>query len=163
MVSQGMVMLSQGQEYAHSKVIAQTDAPDENIGQMDHDSYAKDNETNWVDYDHIDINHDLVQYYQGLIKLRKQFKSFRQIDKEHITYLENENPFAIGFLVKKQDSHDPYDFIVLLNGSDIGNRFILPEGQWVVVANSKLAGVRPLAYKSTDIVVPPTSGMILKR
>ncbi len=47
-VSQGIVMIHSGQEFARSKVISpNTKVKDPNIGKLDHNSYEKDNETNY--------------------------------------------------------------------------------------------------------------------
>ena len=35
-----------------------------NIGKIDHNSYDKDNETNWLNYDHADANAVLIDYYR---------------------------------------------------------------------------------------------------
>ena len=49
--SQGIVFMHEGQEWARSKVIANTGTPDNRIGQIDHNSYEKDNETNWINWE----------------------------------------------------------------------------------------------------------------
>ena len=61
-------MIHEGQEYARSKVIyADKNVKDTNKGKMDHNSYEKDNETNYLNYKHVELNNELYDYYGGLI------------------------------------------------------------------------------------------------
>ncbi len=55
-------MIHAGQEYARSKVIAPTGLPDVAVGTIDHNSYDKDDETNYLNYAHADMKEELVQY-----------------------------------------------------------------------------------------------------
>src|SRR5574341_42511 len=58
--SQGPTMIHEGQEFARSKVIAKTNVPDPHAGQIDHNSYNKDNETNWINFQHAEMNRELT-------------------------------------------------------------------------------------------------------
>ncbi len=52
LTSQGMTMIHSGQEFARSKVIsADIKVKDKHKGMIDHNSYEKDNETNFINYD----------------------------------------------------------------------------------------------------------------
>ena len=75
LTSQGPVMIAEGQEWARSKVIATTMVEDEKINKMDHNSYEKDNETNWLNWKHKEINSELVDFYR-LLKSVPSFKKF---------------------------------------------------------------------------------------
>jgi pullulanase len=165
MCSQGAVMIHEGQEYARSKVIAPSDTPDEHIGRIDHNSYNKDNETNWLNFEHADINRKLVDYYCGLIALRKAHPIFTKSGKSDFSFIECENPFAFGFYIDKAGSGDRFDFFVLLNGhADSDAEFDLPPGPWSVLVDAETAGTSPLRIlESETIILPPTSGMILRR
>ena len=50
MTSQGIPFMHQGQEWGNTKIIAGSESPDVNIGKIDRNSYNKDNETNWMDW-----------------------------------------------------------------------------------------------------------------
>ena len=56
LTSQGMTMIHSGQEFARSKVIP-TDikVKDKHKGMIDHNSYEKDNETNFINYNHAEL------------------------------------------------------------------------------------------------------------
>ncbi len=94
-VSQGAVMIGEGQEFARSKVIAKTVTPDPHQGQIDHNSYNKDNETNWINYVHREINRELYDYYKGLIALRKAHPALRQSQRKDIHFLKCNNEFGV--------------------------------------------------------------------
>jgi pullulanase len=162
--SQGALMMHEGQEWARSMVIAASDAPDENVGFIDHNSYNKDNETNWLNFAHADANQELVQYYRGLIALRKAHPAFRKSGKEDIDFLRvKHNPFALGYLIRKNISGDEFDFLVLLNGHRKKTaKFELPGGEWTIVVDGNKAGMAE-SFGAYHLKVPPSSGAVLRR
>jgi pullulanase len=161
--SQGPVMIHEGQEYSRSKVIAPSTAPDTLVGHIDHNSYNKDNETNWLNFQQAAQNRDLVDYYKGLIHLRRTHPAFRLAGSGHITFLENSNPFALGYLIAGKKCGDESDFLVLVNANaQLPASFQLPAGQWQVVADGDKAGTAPLYEKSGQVELPPTCGMVLR-
>jgi pullulanase len=163
--SQGAVMIGEGQEFARSKVIAPTTVPEPRVGQIDHNSYNKDDETNWLDYRHADLNKALVDYYKGLIALRKSHPAFRHSAKRDITFLRNDNPFALSYLVTRESSGDKNDFLVLVNANrETAAQFVLPEGNWSIVVDGVKAGTERLRkVTESTITLAPTSGMVLMK
>jgi len=161
--SQGAVMMEEGHEFARSKVIARSEAPDTMIGRIDHNSYNKDNETNWLDYRHAALNQELVDYYKGLIRLRKRYAAFRSTPPPAIHFTDSDNPFALSFQIRRADNPDRRDLLVLLNGHrEEMTRFILPEGQWRILVNGEKAGDEPQERRvEGELVLPATTGMVL--
>lgn len=161
--SQGPVMISEGQEFGRSKVIAPTDAPDSHVGFIDHNSYNKDNETNWLNFDHKETNRELVDYYRGLIALRKSRRAFRWTPGEKIQFLKSESQFALGFHLPKQASSDDWNFLVLVNANPgQAVSFQLPDGFWRKVVDEHRAGTDPFGEVfQGKATVPPVSGMVL--
>ena len=164
--SQGPLMIHEGQEYARSKVIAPTSAPDPRVGIIDRNSYEKDNETNYLNYYHCDLNRELFDYYKGLIELRKQYPIFSSAPKEAVEFLSTNDDFLIAFKLdaKKTKSVKGKDnFIVIINGNPtkIGE-INLPKGKWSVIADKeKISAIKPMTAISKKVAVPPLSGMIL--
>ncbi len=113
--SRGITMISEGQEFARSKVIPKDlGVSDKHKGMIDHNSYDKDNETNYINYDHAKINEDLLNYYKGLIELRKKYEAFRRADYEQVNFFDvKDNPFAMGYMLDFNSDK----FIVLFNAS----------------------------------------------
>ena len=155
-------MMHSGQEFARSKIIPEnTNVEDEMKGKIDHNSYNKDNETNYINYNHAETNKELVDYYTGLIELRKKYPAFRQAKYEEITFYDsNENEFALGFHL----SHGGDEFIVLFNANlSKEEKINLPEGKWGILVNKETAGIKVLDTISNEVVIEPSTGIVLKR
>jgi pullulanase/glycogen debranching enzyme len=163
--ARGPIMMHEGQEYARSKVIAPTDAPDTNIGKIDHNSYNKDNETNYLNYNYQTLNKGLYDYYKGLIELRHQYPIFGSAPKDAVEFIKTSDDFFIAFRLNHTaySTGSPKDFIVLLNGNPNKQQslIVLP-GLWQIVANAEKVDLSgSLGTVSDSVYVPPTSGMIL--
>ncbi|MEW6193987.1 MAG: alpha-amylase family glycosyl hydrolase [Bacteroidota bacterium] len=160
--SQGMAMIHSGQEFARSKVIPHNvKVKDPDKGRMDHNTYNKDNETNYINYKHADINKELLNYYRGLIDLRNNYSAFRRANYDEILFHEHpHNKFGLFFTVK----HDDEKFIVLFNADqNLELEFPLPEGNWEVVVDKDSAGIKPFHVLTDKVVLEPVTGAVLKR
>ena len=153
--SQGITFMHQGQEWARSKIIAETDVPDDKIGQIDHNSYNKDNETNWLNWDEKDMNSDLVNYYKGLIQLRKKYPEFRHSKPDDFKFIDVGKQVALAY--KLQDK-----LIVAINGDPINELKIdLPDGDWKVLVNRGRVDLTGNETLSNKLTVKLTSGIVL--
>ncbi|MEO8231225.1 MAG: alpha-amylase family glycosyl hydrolase [Ignavibacteriota bacterium] len=159
--SRGMTMIHSGQEFARSKVIPLTNQNDPHRGMIDHNSYDKDNEVNYINYNHAKMNQDLWDYYKGLIELRKEFQSFRRAEYDEVKFMDvKDNDFALGYEVK----HGDENFIVLLNAHPIIEVvFELPKGRWDVLVDSDTAGTKALSTVSGTITIKSSTGFVLKK
>jgi pullulanase len=160
LTSQGITMIHSGQEFGRSKVIPhKLDVKDSRKGKIDHNSYEKDNLTNYINYDHAEINRELLDYYTGLINLRNTFEAFRRASYESVEFFNTKNDFAIGYKITYNDDL----FIVLMN-ADLKEKesFLLPEGNWEILVNEESAGVRSLDVATKEITVNPSSGVVMK-
>jgi pullulanase/glycogen debranching enzyme len=160
--SRGITMIHSGQEFARSKVIPLSiSEEDPHKGMIDHNSYEKDNETNYINYDHVKINEELFNYYKGLIELRKTFKAFRRADYNDVKFFNFKgNPFAMGYSVKYKDE----EFIVLFNADQkmiLG--FDLPEGEWDVIVDENIVDVNSIKTVDKKIILNYTTGIVLKK
>ncbi len=164
MATQGPVMMHEGQEYARSKVIAPTSSPDTNVGRIDHNSYEKDNETNWLNYDEQKLSTDLTEYYSGLISLRNRYPLLSDAPEGGVTFLPTADDFLIAYTIRSSRRSDR-PLCVILNGNPSDTAHVkLPRGQWAVLADAK--AVSPTGGRrvtAASVAVPPTSGMILVR
>jgi pullulanase/glycogen debranching enzyme len=160
--SRGITMIHSGQEYARSKIIANDEnVNDKHKGMIDHNSYEKDNETNYINYNHAEINEELFDYYKGLIELRKRFEAFRRSKYKDVSFIKLvNNPFALGYHLKYKDE----DFFTLLNANpnEVLN-FNLPEGEWNLLVDEKTAGIVPLKTIQGTVTINSTSGIVLKK
>jgi len=155
LTSQGPVMIAEGQEFARSKVIAPTSAQDPNVGRIDHNSYEKDNETNYLNYHHETLNKELYDYYRGLIALRKASAAFSSA--KEVEFLRTEDDFLLAYTLGEGKR-----FLVILNGNpSLPGRITLPKGTWGVLADGATVVKTPQRSFMKMVTVPPTSGMIL--
>jgi pullulanase len=163
--SQGAVMIHEGQEWGRSKVIAPTTVPDKDIGYIDHNSYNKDNETNWLNFAHAAMNADLLGYYRGLIELRKAHPAFRRAVKLDFRFVNlPDNPFALVYRIDRFGSGDTHDFFVAINGDRQNDVEIeLPPGYWQVVVNGEVAGTKVIKMVQESVTIPPSTGMVLRQ
>jgi pullulanase/glycogen debranching enzyme len=161
LTSQGITMISEGQEFARTKVIPMNpNSKDPDKGKIDHNSYNKDNETNYINYNHANKNKELVDYYKGLIELRKSYAAFRHADYNDIVFYSiPKNKFGLSYSVKHLDE----DFIVLFNADQKEElEFNLPEGKWEVMVDKNSSGTKPLFEIEGKIKLEPVSGAVLK-
>ena len=160
--SRGITMIHSGQEFARSKVIP-LNIPEEDPhkGIIDHNTYDKDNETNYINYEHAKINKDLLNYYKGLIELRKEYEAFRRADYSDVTFFDlKKNPFTLGYKVKYKDE----EFVVLFNADTKSAIEInLPNGEWKILVDEDIAGVTPLKSISKNTTIPSSSGIVLMK
>ncbi|MEA1985899.1 MAG: alpha-amylase family glycosyl hydrolase, partial [Candidatus Marinimicrobia bacterium] len=159
--SQGIMMMHSGQEFARSKVIVKTDTAEKHIGEFDHNSYNKDDETNYINYDIASDNIKLINYYSKLIKLRMKFSQLRKADRKNIEFIySTNNEFGLGYSTTNSEKK----IIVLLNGNSFESaNFELPDGSWKMLANTETVQTEKSIetnIKST-ISLPPTSGVFL--
>lgn len=157
LTAQGPIMMAQGQSWGRAKVIANSIGTDPNAGKLDHNSYEKDDETNWLNWDEKDLNSDLVDYYRGLIAIRHHLPELRDVAIGVRTFIDSENELSFGFSLSGEN-----EVLVFLNGDkEDAVEYELPSGTWKVLANAKLAGTDALAEVSDQIQLPAQSGMIL--
>ena len=162
LTSRGMIMIHSGQEFARSKVIPlNMDIKDPHKGRIDHNSYEKDNEANYINYKHAALNKQLLDYYIGLIKLRKTYELFRNADYGDVTFKDfKDKPFALHYSITYGD----YEFEVICNADPVSPiTVILETGEWEILVDEKHAGITPLRTISESVIIPQSSGMVLKR
>ncbi|RPI61146.1 MAG: pullulanase, partial [Ignavibacteriales bacterium] len=159
--SRGITMIHSGQEFARSKVLPLTNQNDPHRGMIDHNTYDKDNEVNYINYNHAKMNQDLWDYYKGLIELRKEFQSFRRAEYDEVKFITvHDNDFALGYEVKHEDEN----FVVLFNAHPLKEVVCeLPKGKWEVLVNSDKAGIKAIETVSGIITIPTSSGFVLKK
>jgi len=163
-VSQGITMMHAGQEWARSKVVQDPTGVDPKKGKIDRDTYNKDDETNWLNFNEISINQSLFNYYQGLIKLRLNAPALRKAEPEEINFKVYTDPLHVTFSIDGKSSGDVYDYFVSLNANtDHAHEIILPKGYWEVIVNPDKAGFKTLRSVEKSMLVPASSGIILRK
>jgi len=158
--SQGITMISEGQEFARSKVIPHNIkvTGEHHKGKIDHNSYNKDNETNYINYKHVDLNKDLVDYYRGLIELRKTYDAFRRAEYNEIKFVQTaHNPFAVAYTI----NHNGNEFMVMMNADNHNHaEFTLPDGEWNMLVSPDAAGTKVLHKTSGKVRLNTKEGYV---
>lgn len=160
-IAQGAVMLHSGQEFARAKVIARSDSADTQDGVLDHNSYEKDDETNWINYAHADGNADLVAWYAAMIRIRHALPQLRHAHHARYRFLSPGVSLASGFVIAGDGGEAPVAVLVNANHHEHA-RYDIGEASWRVLVDGAAAdpaGLRVMQVSHVD--VPPATCMLL--
>ncbi len=158
LTSQGMIFLHAGSEMLRTKngVENSFDSPD-SINQMDWSRKTK--------------YKGMVEYFKGLIALRKNHPAFRMTTTEqlqkHLRFLEFKHPENfVGYIISDNANGDAWkEILVIFNGNPHQRELYLPEGEWSVVLDGEQineAGIRSElgGEEEAPIMIPAISAMI---
>lgn len=155
LTSQGTPFMVAGEEMARTKL-------------GDHNSYKSDTCINKIDWERMLEYSDLVEYYKGLIALRKKFEPFRDSTKTTIhngMWLFTENPTGAGYTLEGEAYGKKRKMLLLFNGANESASFDLAShgltGWWDALVNDEKAGTEFLGEYCRVINVPATSALIL--
>lgn len=150
--SQGIPFLQGGEEILRTKY-------------GHHNSYNAGIEINQLKWERKSKYKYVFDYYQGLIKLRREHPAFRMINnqqiKKHLFFFKT-HVDTVGFILKDHPNHDIWkDIIVFYNPHKKEIEFILPEGEWNIAAKDLKIGVDIPGIVSEMVFVPPISMLVL--
>ncbi len=112
-----------------------------------------------------------MDYYKGLIALRKANPIFSSAPKSAVKFIDAKDTLVVAFKLDK-DEHNKvaekksdHSFLVVMNGHMRKSvDFLLPEGDWQVIANDKgVSPFQPMGSVGGRISVPASSGLILRQ
>ena len=153
--SQGIPFIFCGEEMFRSK-----------LGEKN--TYNMPDKYNAIDWSLKSRYRDLVEYYKGLIALRKTHPAFAlesgdQVRK-HLKFIENDNGAAVGFVLDELEGIDSAKrIVVLMNGSRESVEFAIPEGSYRWITDGErwtLTGGDTVESNGT-VTVAPITGVIL--
>jgi pullulanase len=124
---------------------------------------------NAIDWHNKQVYNDLVEYYKGLIALRKAHPAFSlgdaELVREHLRFIENDNSCSVGFYLHDLEGYDEAkSIVVLMNGSRESVEFDIPVGtyRWIADGNTIVPqGIGSVEIKDGKFSVPAISGIIL--
>lgn len=151
LTSQGVPFLHAGVEFLRTKC-------------GDHNSYRSGDRINALNWAQKSRNIDVVQYYKGLIALRKEYPAFRLRTEEeiqkHLSFYGPEDRNFIAYTLK--DPQEFYTLLVAFNGGEKAFTLPLPSAKWDVLLDKDDAGILPLwSTKEATVTLKPYSAMIL--
>ncbi|MEE3334221.1 MAG: type I pullulanase [Ruminococcus sp.] len=140
LTSQGISFFQAGEEFARTK-------------RGDENSYRSSSKINQLDWERRNNYSDLVQYYAGLIEIRKNFAPFTdptETSVKNIKFIENLPKGVIAYTLKNdlKDKNQWKQVAVMFNATAENVEVELPEGlanDWVVVVNGDSAGLGGLS------------------
>ena len=156
LTSRGPAMIHSGQEFARCKKY-----DDEKTGmcKIDHNSYNKDDETNWLNFEHMHANGKLVQIYRKLIAIRNQYPLLRNASANQVEWIESDQQTAFGYRI-----HDPDhpDMLVLINAGLQDANFHLPDKKWKNLFPGNDLTEYPQGKIMNELLkLPPASAILL--
>lgn len=151
LTSQGVPFLHAGVEFLRTKC-------------GDHNSYRSSDSVNALNWSQKSRNIDVVQYYKGLIALRKEYTVFRLRTQEdiekYLSFYGPEDRNIISYTLK--DPNGFYTLLLAFNGGDRSFKLRIPTANWDVLLDKDEAGILPLwSTREPFINIKPYSAMIL--
>jgi len=153
LTSQGIPFIHAGQDFARTK-------------KFNENSYNASISINGLDYQRKYEYLDVFEYYKGLIKLRKEHPAFRLTTadeiKNHLKLFNSKTRRVVSFTITGNARNDSWkDILVIYNGNLKQVEYELPEGEWNVVVNGKIAGTEVIEKVSGKIVLDEISAYVL--
>jgi pullulanase len=105
-------------------------------------TYNMPDKYNAIDWSLKHRYNSLVEYVKSLIALRKAHPAFSlqtaERVREHLSFIENENAAAVGFVLDKLEGIDSAKrIVVLMNGSREEVEFAIPEGDYKWISDGE--------------------------
>ena len=131
-------------------------------------TYNKPDKYNAIDWTLKSEYNDLVEFYKGLIAMRKEHPAFclgtAEAVREHLSFIEHSDAAAVGFILDELEGIDPARrIVVLMNGSREAVEFTIPAGNYRWICDGKRVTPEGDGFYNTDgcISVPAISGVVL--
>ena len=148
LTSQGVSFFQAGEEFARTK-------------KGDENSYRSSSKINQLDWSRRNEYSDLVQYYSGLIEIRKNFAPFTDPTGEavkNIKFIDNSSKGVIAYTLKNTiTSGTQWNTAALIFNASENDESInlsgngMPE-EWVVLVNGDSASINGLAFVNENTV-----------
>ena len=153
--SQGIPFIQAGQEFLRSK------GGDEN-------SYKSSDEVNMLNWASKADNTEAINYYKGLMELRKAHPAFKMptaaMIKENLKFIDKTPESVIAYTISGNANGDRWnDIVVAFNADKKPQTITLPKNtKWNIVVDGKQAGVKSLKQISGDSYeLPALSSVVM--
>lgn len=154
LTSQGVPFLHAGTEMLRTK-------------QGEHNSFESPDSINLIDWALKTEHQDIVEYYKGLIALRKAHPAFRMPSNEmlqkHLHFSSDENPNVVAYSISDNANGDKWeDILVVFNANRDKTHVAIPTGSWTVVVNDEKVDMNGIeTITNGNLMAPPLSAVIL--
>jgi pullulanase len=151
LTAQGVPFFQAGDEFLRSKF-------------GNHNSYNSPDSINQIIWENAGAYREVVNYYAGLIRLRKAHPAFRmdaKADMDKINFLRKENGL-VAFTIGENANGDPWrTILVAYNAASAAQDLELPAGNWTQVVDAARAGVDSLGMAEGTLRIPSLSMVVL--
>ncbi|MBM7555421.1 type I pullulanase [Halanaerobacter jeridensis] len=169
-----IILTSQGRAFIHGGEEMLRTKPNPNkYKELDHNSYSSGDYTNQIDWQRKEKYSEVVEYYKGLIELRKTHPALRLETMEEIQYGLNFIAEGIDFVIafKLDCPKDDWEEIIVVHNANRKEKTIKVESvteDWEVVVDGSKAGTDKLASSDTiiasgEITAPPISTVVVHK
>lgn len=141
LLSGGMPFLMGGEEFGRTKY-------------ADGNSYRSPLSVNGLDWARTDSFRELVEYYRGLIAIRRRFFALG-IPDEIRPLAESDGLVAWSARVGL------FETAVILNATDAPGEVRVPAGRWQILANESVASAEPLFVAESDVLWVHARGVLI--
>jgi len=138
-----------------------------------HNSYNQPDKINKIRWDYKQENHDIFEYYQGLIRIRKEHPLFRLetaeevrrnllfFDKLGLSVPAN----CIAYRLARGNSGDIWrEVIILINPNSRPETFKIPRAKWILAVDHTRTDPEIISpVNGTTVTVKPISAMLMYR
>jgi pullulanase len=134
----------------------------------DSNSYASPDRINTIRWKNASLYREVVEYYAGLIRLRKEHRAFRMDRKQDIedaAEILSAGGQLVAFMLKGNANGDSWRTILAAyNGAAVPQTLELPRAVplWRQVVNDRKAGTETLAEIQGSLTIPPLSMAVLR-
>ena len=149
---QGHLFMQAGEEYGRTKF-------------GDGNSYRSHPEINMMRWEQTVEFSDLLDYYKGLITLRKRMPGLCDKSKEAKDRIMKRTVHGKKLVSFHVDNAIDSELFVIYNANDSEQTVPMPEGEWTVVADKFSTDCKkaPVLTKDGELIVPPVCGMMLEK
>lgn len=153
MTSLGIPFFQAGEEFARTKNGIE-------------DSFKTESALNQLDWTRAMQYKELVEYYKGLLMIRKHFLALSSKDRkilEHFTFYDTRQEEMIAFLVRGiQEKEDWWEELLVIYQNEEKEKFFeLPEGRWQLLCDGIKCVPRGIQYCENEVVVKGKTVTIL--
>jgi pullulanase len=129
-----------------------------------HNSYDAGDAVNRFDWTLAGQCQDVGAWVAGMIAIRREHPAFRMDDdaavRKAVEFLPTEGA-VVAWTIDGTVAKDPARrVLVVLNGEADARRFMLPSGQWAVLADADSAGAKPQGQVTGSVTLPPYSLLV---
>ena len=156
MMSLGIPFMLAGEEFARTKF-------------GEHNSYKSPDSINSIDWSRTIEYKELVDYYKGLIEIRKKFPILTDSSEEavHKTYMSYNGKVIAGTMANVNASDDEYKYMaIVVNNTaekcpfELKSKYPLPERWYVIVDHDSASGEAIRAFDN-KMEIRPYSALVI--